>query len=118
MGLTDRVELRLQSLSDLSDEEAFDLAWCPQPFIARAVFEAGLPRIHRATRPNRWLVVSLATGGASDPFEIAVFAHSADILGGGPIGVDEAKALLTAAGFDQFTATRWAGQVLALAHRP
>ena len=30
----------------------------------------------------------------------------------------EAKALLTAAGFDQFTATRWAGQVLALAHRP
>ena len=71
-----------------------------------------------ALRPDRWVVVPLATGAASDPFEMAVFAHTAHMLGGGPIRVDEAEDLLTAAGFDQITATSWRGQMLVLARRP
>ena len=49
---------------------------------------------------------------------MAVFAHTAHMLGGGPIRVDEAEGLLTAAGFDQIAATSWRGQMLVLAHRP
>lgn len=118
LGLAARVELRLQSVGEMSDESVFDLAWLAQPFIPRAALEAGIPHVHRALRPNRWVVVPLATGAASDPFEMAVFAHTAHMLGGGPLHVDEAEALLTTAGFDQITPTSWRGQMLVLAHRP
>lgn len=117
MGLADRVELRLQSASELSDEEAFDLAWLPQPFIPRAAFEAAIPRIRLALLPDRWVVVPLAVGRAQDPFEVAVFAHTAEVLGGGPIRVADAEDLLGSAGFDQTTPTSWRGQILVLAHR-
>ena len=118
LGLADRVELRMQSVSELEDEEAFDLAWLPQPFIPRAELEAGIPLVHRALRPNRWVVVPLAVGSASEPFEMAVFAHTAQVLGGGPIRVEDAEELLVTAGFDQITITSWRGQMLVLAHRP
>ena len=118
LGLADRVELRAQSVGELSDVEAFDLAWLPQPFIPRPAFEAGIPLIHRALRPNRWVVVPLAVGKASDPFEVAVFNHTAQVLGGGPIGVADAEYLLASAGFDQITSTSWRGQMLVLARRP
>ena len=118
LGLAARVELRLQSVSEMSDEAVFDLAWLAQPFIPRTAFEAGIPHVHRALQPNRWVVVPLATGAASDPFEMAVFAHTAHMLGGGPIHVDEAEALLTGAGFDQITPTSWRGQMLVLSPPP
>ena len=62
LGLADRVELRQQSVSELSDEEAFDLAWLPQPFIPRTAFEPGVdPGPPRAAAqpvdrgsPRRW----------------------------------------------------------------
>ncbi|GAA4410121.1 hypothetical protein GCM10023168_29490 [Fodinibacter luteus] len=118
LGLADRVELRVQSVSELEDEEVFDLAWLPQPFIPRAALEAGVPLVHRALRPNRWVVVPLAVGSASDPFEMAVFAHTAQMLGGGPIRVADAEDLLATAGFDQIISTSWRGQMLVLARRP
>ena len=118
LGLADRVELRVQSVGELTDVEAFDLAWVPQPFIPRPAFEAGIPLVHRALRPNRWVVVPLAVGSASDPFEVAVFDHTAQVLGGGPIRVADAAELLASAGFDQITSTSWRGQMLVLAHRP
>ena len=118
LGLADRIELRVQSVGELPDVEAFDLAWLPQPFIPRLAFEAGIPLIHRALRPNRWVVVPLAVGRASDPLDMAVFAHTAQVLGGGPIRVEDAEDLLASAGFDQITATSWRGQMLILAHRP
>ena len=102
----------------MSDDAVFDLAWLAQPFIPRTAFEAGIAHVHRALRPNRWVVVPLAAGAASDPFEVAVFAHTAQMLGGGPFRVDEAEGLLTAAGFDQITPTSWRGQMLVLARRP
>jgi len=61
------------------------MAWHPQPFIPRTTFEAGVLVVHRALRSSRWVVVPLAVGSASDPFEVAVFDHAAQVLGGGPI---------------------------------
>ena len=118
LGLAGRVELRLQSVGELADVGAFDLAWLPQPFIPRPAFEAGIPLVHRALRPNRWVVVPLAVGSASDPFKVAVFDHTAHVLGGGPIRVADAAELLASAGFDQINSTSWRGQMLVLARRP
>jgi hypothetical protein len=118
LGLAGRVELRLQSVGELADVGVFDLAWLPQPFIPRPAFEAGIPLVHRALRPNRWVVVPLAVGSASDPFDVAVFDHTAHVLGGGPIRVADAEDLLATAGFDQITSTSWRGQMLVLARRP
>jgi hypothetical protein len=118
LGVAGRVELRLQSVGELAEVAAFDLAWLPPPFIPRPAFEAGIPLVHRALRPNRWVVVPLAVGSASDPCEVAVFEHTAQVLGGGPIRVADAEELLASAGFDQVTATSWRGQMLVLARRP
>lgn len=118
LRLADRVELRMQSVGELADVEAFDLAWLPQPFIPRPAFEAGIPLVYRALLPNRWIVVPLAVGSTSDPFEMAVFDHTAQVLGGGPIRIKDAEDLLASAGFDQIISTSWRGQMLVLAHRP
>ena len=117
-GLADRVELRLQSVTEISEQQAFDLAWLPQPFIPRAAFETGIARVHSALRPNRWVVVPLAITSTANPFEEAVFAHTAHVLGGGPIRLDEAEALVAAAGFDHVRRAAWRGQMILLARRP
>lgn len=119
-GLSDRVELRLQSVADLCDVEAFDLAWLPQAFIPRAALAPGLAAVFRSLRPDRWLVapVQAAPPGA-DAFTRAVCAHSAHLTGGGSVTVDEVTAWLTGAGFDQITPLDHGGQqVVMLAHRP
>jgi methyltransferase family protein len=118
LGLSGRVELRVQSVAELDDEAVFDLAWVAQPFIPPTAFRAGLPRVHRALRPDRWVVVPLAVPETTEPLEQAVFAHTAHMLGGGPITFDDAKALFAAAGFDQVTPASWRGQVVLLARRP
>jgi cyclopropane fatty-acyl-phospholipid synthase-like methyltransferase len=40
-GLSESIDLRLQSVSDLHDHEDYDLAWLPQPFIPRPAFLEG-----------------------------------------------------------------------------
>jgi SAM-dependent methyltransferase len=118
-GLTDRVELRLQSVADLLDEEAFDLAWVPQAFIPRAALRPGLEAVFRALRPDRWLVLPvIAPPGEADEFQRAVYAHGAHLTGGGPITVEESRRLLVEAGFDQVTDLDYGGQMVMLARRP
>jgi 2-polyprenyl-3-methyl-5-hydroxy-6-metoxy-1,4-benzoquinol methylase len=117
-GLTDRVELRRQSVTELTDEVTYDLAWLPQVFIPRAAFEEGCRRVQAALRPDRWVVVPIAASTANDAFESAVFAHTAHLVGGGPMDPSEAVAVLTAAGFVEPTPKSWRGQVLVVARRP
>jgi hypothetical protein len=116
--LTDRVKLRRQSVTDLNDEDSYDLAWLPQVFIPRAAFEEGCRRVHAALLPDRWVIVPLAATTANNAFEVAVFAHTAQLLGGGPMHPSEATALLTAAGYVDPAPTSWRGQALIVARRP
>ena len=60
-GLADRIELRPQSVEELDDEAAFDLAWLPLPFIPPAAVGGGLNRIWRALRPGGWLIIPGST---------------------------------------------------------
>ncbi len=117
-GLRDRVELRQQSVVDLPDEAAFDLAWLPQPFIARADLAQALTRVRRALRPDRWIAVPLADTSEPDPFKVALYAHEAEMLGGGRLPAAEAEGLLVEAGFIDVLQTSWMAQTIVLARRP
>jgi SAM-dependent methyltransferase len=95
-GLLDAIELRLQSVADLSDEAAFDLAWIPQPFIAPDVLDAGLARVRSALRPGGWLILALAGAGDADHGGAVTAYQSlfATVAGGGPMSVEKGRALL------------------------
>jgi hypothetical protein len=118
-GLSERVELRLQSVADLCDVEAYDLAWLPQAFIPRADLALGLSAVFRALRPDRWLVAPVEAAPAdADEFQRAVYTHRAHLSGGGSITIAEITGLLESAGYDQITDLDHDGQVVMLAHRP
>ena len=44
-GLADRISLRKQALTELSDSEAFDCAWVPTFFLTEADLEKALPAV-------------------------------------------------------------------------
>lgn len=118
-GLADRVELRLQSVSDLFDVAAFDLAWLPQAFIPRRDLERGVRAVFRALRPDRWVVSPvMASPEDADAFQKAVHAHGAHLTGGGPISVEEATTLFEGAGFVDVAARDFGGQIVMLGRRP
>ena len=118
-GVGERVELRLQSVADLRDVECFDLAWLPQPFIARSDLVAGLDATFRSLRHDRWVVVPLAASPSrADEFERALVEHGAHLTGGGAVTVTELTALLEAAGFVDVTDLETPGGMVVLARRP
>jgi SAM-dependent methyltransferase len=92
-GMRDTIELRLQSVAEMTDQTTFDVAWVPQMFIAREELEAGLERVWTALRPGGWIILALAGGG--DGGRIGAYhALLATTLGGGPMTVAEGTDLL------------------------
>ena len=114
-----RVELRQQSVVDLHERDAFDLAWMPQIFLSPEDLELGLARVHRALRPGCWLVMPVA---ACDPagtdLERAALEHDAVMRGGGPMSVETARELLLAAGFVEPRDMLGVQQSLVMARKP
>ena len=87
------IELRLESVAELSEKDAFDLAWVPQMFLPQDDLDAGLQRVRAALRPGGWLILALAGDGDSSHVD-AYHALFATTLGGGPMGAVEGIALL------------------------
>ena len=56
-GLAGRIELRIQDVLELTERDAFRLAWLPAPFLARATFATALGVLRSALEPGGWLVV-------------------------------------------------------------
>jgi SAM-dependent methyltransferase len=97
-GLAERVQLRCQGVEELTDEEAFDLAWLPLPFIPPAAVREGLPRVLRALRPGGWLLLPV---GAAEPGASGEIARWQVHLSGGTLLSDhERTELLRTAGFE------------------
>jgi hypothetical protein len=118
-GLAARVELRRQPVEELADRDRYDLAWVPQPFIAPAAFAAGVRRVFDALRGDRWIVAPVASGAEdAGPFDRALFAHSAHLMGGGPLSVAEAARLLEEAGFTDAEPWFFGSQAVMRARRP
>lgn len=117
-GCEGRVELRLLDVAELDDEEDFDLAWLPQPFLPPPALEVGLTTVHHALKPEGWLVMPLHTPSGSDDFERALTDHAAHLLGGGPLSRPEAEQLVASAGYEDLAWRDYHGMSLLLARRP
>jgi predicted O-methyltransferase YrrM len=118
-GLADRVELRRQPVEELADRDRYDLAWVPQPFIAPEAFAEGVRRIFDALRADRWIVAPIASGpDDAGPFDRALFAHSAHLMGGGPLSVTDAARLLEGAGFTDVEPWFFGSQAVMRGRRP
>lgn len=97
-GLAERVQLRHQGVQELKDDEAFDLAWLPLPFIPPAAVREGLPRVLRALRPGGWLLLPAAAVEPGARGEIARW--QVHVFGGTVLSDHERAELLRAAGFE------------------
>jgi precorrin-6B methylase 2 len=96
-GLEDRITLRAMGIEDITDSDAFDLAWMPAPFLPRSVLESGVPVVARSLRPGGWLIL----GRYAAPREALAeaLADLRTVRGGGtPLSNDEAVALLEQGG--------------------
>ena len=117
-GYEGRVELRLLDVAELGEEETFDLAWLPQPFLPPPALEEGLERVRHALRPEGWLVMPVNAPTRDCSFEKALTAHSSHLLGGGPMSQEEAEELVASVGYEDLTWCDYHGMSLLLARRP
>jgi hypothetical protein len=115
-GLADRIEARLQSVTDIADTQTFDLIWLPQPFLPPTVLSAALPRLFRAARPAAALVMPLAVNAG-----VGLVGAAADVrhamVGGGSTTADTCQKLLQEAGFTEVRALDTPGGTMMLARR-
>ncbi|MGQ0778956.1 MAG: SAM-dependent methyltransferase [Pseudonocardiales bacterium] len=101
-GLTDRIELREQSVSDLAEEQTFDAAWIPAPFLPRDVMQVALKRTRTALRSGGWAFAGLYAA-APEPLPQALNALRIVRSGGHPWTPEETATLLERAGFADVT---------------
>lgn len=95
--VADRVVLREQDVSGLTDEATFALAWLPAPFVPEDALRAGVPRVVRSLVPGGWLIVGHGKLGG-DPVDDAVTRFKTVSYGGTPLSSEQAQSLLTTAG--------------------
>ena len=80
-GLTDRIRLREQAVEDLSDTDAFDLAWIPSAFMPETVVPAACEHVYHALRPGGWLLFAMANSG-TDPVTASLVRLRTVLWGG------------------------------------
>jgi len=98
-GLTDRICLRLEDVSTITDADTYDLIWMPVSFIAPGILKESLDRLRVATRPGGWVLMNMY--GGMDDLTIAL-AHLRTVRSGGAVLLStEAEAMLAEAGFQQ-----------------
>ena len=97
-GLSDRAEIREQSVAAIEDVDAFDLLWVPQAFLPAPVLAEALPRLHRAARRRAGLVMAISTN--SDTGVSGAVTDLRNLMtGGGTLSAQAASAMLQTAGF-------------------
>lgn len=115
----ERVELRRADVAELEDEQGFDLAWVPAPFVPEPALRRGVGRVAAALRPGGWIMLGHGRYGA-DPVDDALNRFKTTAFGGTPLDDGEAEAMLTAAGFGRVVhaPTPPGAPAVALARRP
>jgi ubiquinone/menaquinone biosynthesis C-methylase UbiE len=99
-GVEDRIELRVQSVEQLQDENAFSIAWLPGPFLSRQAVLSALEGVRRSLEPGGWIVFSLFSP-PEEPWGEAVTALKVTRNGGHPWQREELEDRLNAVGFGQ-----------------
>jgi SAM-dependent methyltransferase len=96
--LSNRAEIREQSVAAIEDVDAFDLLWVPQAFLPEPVLAAALPRLHRAARRGAGLVMAISTN--SDTGVSGAVTDLRNLMtGGGTLSPQAAGTMLQTAGF-------------------
>ena len=116
-GLSDRIELRRQKIEELQDQNAFELAWLPGPFLSAPLLPNALRHVQRALMPGGWVIFGMFPAA---PTELgrALAALRAVRNGGHPWTEIEAESRLREAGFDEVeTATSDLPALLVLGRR-
>jgi SAM-dependent methyltransferase len=101
--VSDRIELRAQTIEDLTDESAFDFIWLPQMFLPDDVLARGLASAKRALTPGGWLLTA-AMAPAGDDLASAAARLRGVLWGGCARDKDELLAAVGSAGFDEVLA--------------
>lgn len=97
-ALTDRIELRQQAAEDLTDVDAFDLAWIPSAFIPDRSITAIAQRVQHSLRPDGWLLFAMINPG-SDPLAGSYARLRTTIWGGALLTPAEAQTMLERIGY-------------------
>ncbi len=117
-GLSESIELRLQSVSDLRDQDQYDLAWVPQPFIPRPAFLDGIHHVFGALKPGGAMILPVAIPAEASEFARARAVHSAALAGGSAITASELVEILHAAGLVDLAEHPFSTQRLMTATKP
>jgi len=96
-GLGERISLRKQAVTELSDSDAFDCAWVPTFFLTEADLEKALPAIVESLRPGGWVVLGLMRT-PPDRLAAAIFDLRTVRGGGCVLSTERAIELLDTAG--------------------
>ena len=99
----DRVRLRRQDFATLDEQETYDLAWIPAPFIAPDKLTVGVAAAAAALRPGGWLLLGRGDLNADRPLDTAVARLVITALGGTVLTTDDAQQLLADVGLTDVT---------------
>lgn len=97
LGLEDRVTVRFEDVRDLDEDDTYDLAWLPVPFLPDHVLAAAVERVRAAVAPGGWVVAG-TFGSPADPLAAALTELRTVRAGGRPWSADELAQLLRTAG--------------------
>jgi SAM-dependent methyltransferase len=117
-AVSESIELRLQSVADLRDEDQYDLAWFPQPFIPRPAFLDGVHNVFRALKPGGAMILPVAIPAEASEFARARVVHSACLAGGSAITASDLMEILQAAGLVDLVEHPFSTQRLMTATKP
>ena len=99
-GFDDRIVLREQAGEQLTDVDAFDLAWIASAFIPGPTIVPLLHRVHCALRPGAWLLFPMIRAG-DDHLTAALARTRVAMFGGASMSTVEIGALLRDEGFGE-----------------
>lgn len=99
-GLSERVELRHQSVTELSEKELYDVAWLPLSFFKRELIEVAIQKVFTALQPGGWVVASTVSIPGSD-LKAAVSRLVGPLWGGHGIHAEDVAFLLEKNGYQQ-----------------
>jgi len=91
-GLSDRIAVRHEDVTELDEPESYDAVWFPTFFVSEAVLDGAMPRLFRSLQRGGWLVLGRM---APPPDPVAEATSSLKTIRNGGADFDEKR--LTAA---------------------